>query len=207
MCVHPIITTILFIAYTLPSLLYSHNQVFAVVFPFMALLVIKIVCTHKIIALPHCDPAPLRRTVYTKTGWDWYDVSCIDSAVYSNETTVWRFCLPVFPGGWPVRPSYQRPHQPILPRLEREDNQRNLLPHPPRGSMFIISPNPVPDSSVYYFWHKFIEYNDPSQKICSVHYSKPTTLVKAHRWICTVNQLCHGFLINFSFSLFNSCGN
>ncbi len=32
----------------------------------------------------------------------------------------------------------QRPRQPILPRLEREENHRNLLPQPSPGSMFTI---------------------------------------------------------------------
>lgn len=37
----------------------------------------------------------------------------------------------------PVKPPHhQRPHQPILPRLERDENRRNFLPHPSPESMF-----------------------------------------------------------------------
>ncbi|XP_076003149.1 ADAMTS-like protein 5 [Genypterus blacodes] len=75
--------------------------------------------------------SPLRQAHHTASYLPWAPPTTTATTTTSRPPSVTAQPHWFFPGGWPVRPSH--PHQPILPRLGREDNQRNLLPQPPRG--------------------------------------------------------------------------
>ncbi|XP_026233692.1 ADAMTS-like protein 5 [Anabas testudineus] len=85
-------------------------------------------------ALYHGRRSPLRQAHHTASYLPWGQPSTT-----ATTSTTWappvtsrphRFLRPVKP---PRQSSDHSHHQPILPRLEREDNHRNLLPQPSPG--------------------------------------------------------------------------
>ncbi|XP_029933108.1 ADAMTS-like protein 5 [Myripristis murdjan] len=94
-------------------------------------------------ALYHGRRSPLRQPHHTSSYFPWAQpTTATTTTTTTRPPPVTTRSYWVFPGGWPVKPPrqpshhhnpYQPPHQPVLPRLEREENHRNLLPQPSPG--------------------------------------------------------------------------
>ncbi|KAG7482079.1 ADAMTS 5 [Solea senegalensis] len=88
--------------------------------------------------------SPLRQTHHTASYIPWNHPTSATTTTKTTTTTTTRPPPVTIKPFWflkPVKPPHhsghhtrrQRPHQPILPRLEREENHRNLLPQPSPG--------------------------------------------------------------------------
>ncbi|KAE8277806.1 ADAMTS-like protein 4 [Larimichthys crocea] len=90
--------------------------------------------------LYHGRRSPLRQAHHTANYLPW-DQPATTTAATTTSTTTTRAPPVTTRSHWflrPVKPPRQSPHhnrhhQPILPRLEREENHRNLLPQPSPG--------------------------------------------------------------------------
>ncbi|XP_071370038.1 ADAMTS-like protein 5, partial [Centroberyx affinis] len=89
-------------------------------------------------ALYHGRRSPLRQPHHTASYLPWAPPTTTTTTTTTTRppTAITRPYW-VLPGGWPVKPHRPPPHphprQPVLPRLEREENHRNLLPQPSPG--------------------------------------------------------------------------
>ncbi|XP_034019514.1 ADAMTS-like protein 5 [Thalassophryne amazonica] len=89
-------------------------------------------------ALYHARRSPLRQAHHTATYFPRLQ-STTTTSTTTRLPTVTSQPHWLFPGDWPVQPPHQpshhhqHPRQPVLPRLEREDNYRNQLPEPSPG--------------------------------------------------------------------------
>ncbi|XP_069572081.1 ADAMTS-like protein 5 isoform X1 [Brachyistius frenatus] len=90
-------------------------------------------------ALHHGRRSPLREAHHTASYLPWdqpttYTTTTTTTRPPPSTSRPHRFLKPAKPPRQsPHSNRHQRPHQPVLPRLEREENHRNLLPQPSPG--------------------------------------------------------------------------
>ncbi|KAM4631380.1 ADAMTS-like protein 5 [Polymixia lowei] len=92
-------------------------------------------------ALYHGRRSPLRQPHHTASYLPWAQPTPTTPTTTTRTRTTTRPVTTRPYWGWPVKPprppshhpSHHNPQQPVLPRLEREENHRNLLPQPSPG--------------------------------------------------------------------------